>query len=128
MEQLGAAPSRFGLLSARQHLVAHGEPLGILPGTAETRSQPRKKQTHVVMEAGLGQSLESRLEQLRASAILPSLDEQYPLEALRPDVPHLQCMSSGEVERQSHVVVGGREIADVQRDGARREEERVQKR
>src|SRR6266403_1504050 len=37
-------------------------------------------------------------------------------------------MSSGEVERQSHVVVGGREITDIQRDRTRREEERVQKR
>src|SRR6267142_4837172 len=37
-------------------------------------------------------------------------------------------MSSGEVECQSHVVVGGREITDIQRDRTRREEERVQKR
>ena len=37
-------------------------------------------------------------------------------------------MSSGEVERQPHVVIGGREITDIQRDRTRREEQREQKR
>ena len=60
--------------------------------------------------------------------MIPSLDEQYALEALRPDVPDLQCMPAGEVERQSHVVVDGREITDIQGDRTRRDEQRVQKR
>src|SRR6266567_1680882 len=37
-------------------------------------------------------------------------------------------MPSGEVERQPHVVVGGREITDIERDRTRRDEQRVQKR
>src|SRR6267142_1812529 len=37
-------------------------------------------------------------------------------------------MPSGEVERQPHVVVDGREITDIERDRTRREEQRVQKR
>src|SRR5260370_6587839 len=37
-------------------------------------------------------------------------------------------MPSGEVERQPHVVIGGREITDIQRDRTRREEQREQKR
>src|SRR6266700_7032718 len=37
-------------------------------------------------------------------------------------------MASGEVERQPHVVIGGREITDIQRDRTRREEQREQKR
>jgi len=63
-EQLREVPSRFGLLRARQRLVDHPEPLGNLPGAAKTRSQLGKKQTQVVMNGGLGQSLERRLEQL----------------------------------------------------------------
>ena len=63
-EQLREVPSRFGLLRARQRLVHHTQPLGNLSATAETRSELGKKQTHVVMHGGLGQSLERRLEQL----------------------------------------------------------------
>ena len=37
-------------------------------------------------------------------------------------------MPSGEIERQPHVVVDGREITDTERDRTRRDEERVQKR
>src|SRR5258705_13695039 len=37
-------------------------------------------------------------------------------------------MPSGEVERQPHVVVGGREITDIERDRTRRDEQRVQER
>ena len=37
-------------------------------------------------------------------------------------------MPSGEVERQPHVVVDGREITDIQGDRTRRDEQRVQKR
>ena len=51
-----------------------------------------------------------------------------PFEALRPDGPDLQCMPRGELVRQSHVVVDGRETTDTQRDGTRRDEQRVQKR
>src|SRR5438093_3450743 len=127
-EQLCEAPSLFRLLRARQGLVDHSEPLGNLPGTAETRSQLSKKQTQVVMKGGRGQPLEGRLEQLRARGIIPSLDEQHPLKALRPDVPDLQRMPSGEVECQSHVVVDGREITDIQRDRTRGDEQRVQRR
>src|SRR5882724_7125621 len=98
-EQLCEAPSLFRLLRARQGLVDHSEPLGNLPGTAETRSQLRKKQTHVVMKAGLRQSLERRLEHLRARAILPSLDEQDPFKTLRPNIPDLERIPGREVER-----------------------------
>ena len=81
----------------------------------------------MVMNGGLGQSLEGHLEQLRAGGIMPSPDEQHPLKALRPDVPDLQCMQS-EVKRQSHVVVDGQEVTDIQCDRTRRDEQRVQKR
>src|SRR6266446_10367199 len=37
-------------------------------------------------------------------------------------------MPSGEVERQPHVVIGGRDITDIQQDRTRREEQREQKR
>src|SRR5438128_8169666 len=37
-------------------------------------------------------------------------------------------MPSGEIERQPHVVVDGREITDIQRDRTRRDEQRVQQR
>src|SRR5499426_3058799 len=37
-------------------------------------------------------------------------------------------MPGGEVKRQSHAVLGAREITDVQRDWARREDQGVQKR
>src|SRR4030095_16544144 len=37
-------------------------------------------------------------------------------------------MPSGEVERQPHVVIGGREITHIERDRTRRDEQRVQKR
>jgi hypothetical protein len=36
-------------------------------------------------------------------------------------------MPGGEVERQSHVAIGGREITDPQRDRARREDQGLQK-
>src|SRR5882724_9288445 len=75
-----------------------------------------------------GQSLEGRLEQLRARAMIPTLDDHCPLEALRQILPDLECMPSGEVERQPHVVIGRRDIADVQQDRTRREEQRDQKR
>src|SRR5882724_11720224 len=88
-EQLGEAPSLFGLLRARERLIDHTESIGNGSGTAKTRSQLGKKQSYVVMKGGLGQSLERRLKQLRASAMTPSLDEQCALEALRPGVPDL---------------------------------------
>ena len=122
-EQLRNVPSRFRLLRARERLVDHGQPLWDLSRTAETRSQLGKKQTQVVMKGGLGQFLEGRLEQLRARAMLPSIDEQYAFEALRPDGPDLQCVPRGELVRQSHVVVDAREITDIQRDRTRRDEE-----
>src|SRR6266478_2081557 len=75
-----------------------------------------------------GQSLEGRLEQLRARAMIPTLDEHSPLEALRQILPDLECLPSGEVERQPHVVTGGRDITDIQQDRTRREEQREQKR
>ncbi len=37
-------------------------------------------------------------------------------------------MPGGELERQPHVVVGGREITDIERDRTRRDEQRVQRR
>ena len=127
-EQLREVPSRFRLLRTRQRLVDHNQPLGDLPSAAKTRRQLGEKQTHVVMKGWLGQPLEGRLEQLRTGAILPSLDEQYRLEALCPHGPHLECVPGGEVERQSDMVIGGREITDVQRDRTRRNEQRVQQR
>src|SRR5882724_8344631 len=127
-EQLCNAPSRFRLLRVCERRIGHRQPLGNLPGTAETRGQLGQKQTHVVMKAGRGQSLEGRLEQLRARETLPSLDEHDPLEALRPNVPHLYRVPRGEFERQSHVVVGGCEITDIQRDRTRRDAQRVQTR
>src|SRR5215467_3346073 len=60
--------------------------------------------------------------------MISSLDEQYSFVAPRPGFPDLQRMPGGEVERQLHVVVGGREITDVQRDRTRRKDQAVQKR
>jgi hypothetical protein len=77
---------------------------------------------------GIGQSLEGRLKQLRARAMIPTLDAHCPLEALCQILPDLECMPSGEVERQPDVMIGGREIADIQQDRTRREEQREQKR
>src|SRR5262245_30018352 len=77
---------------------------------------------------GFRHSLETRLEQLQARAIIPTPDEQCSLEALRPRVPELHCMPGGEDGRQSHVVVGGREITDTERDRTRRDEQRVKER
>src|SRR5207253_6694488 len=104
------------------------QPFGNLAGTGETRSKLGEEQTHVVMNGRLRQSLEAGLEQLRARAMLPSLDEHDPLEALRPDVPDLQSVPGRDVGRHADVVVGGREIADIQRDRTRRDEQRVQER
>src|SRR6266852_2947102 len=80
------------------------------------------------MKGGLGQSLERGLEQLRAREILPSLDEQDPFETLRPHIPELERMPGGEVERESHVMLDGREIADKHGDRTRPDEQCVQKR
>src|SRR6266540_173210 len=127
-EQLSKVPTRFCLLRARQRLVDHNQPIGNLPGTTETRSQLGKKQTQVVVNGRLRQSVEAGLEQLRARVILPSLDEHDPLEALCPDVPDLQSVPGRDVGRHADVVAGGREIADIQRDRTRRDEQRVQER
>src|SRR5262245_23187419 len=90
-----------------------------MPGAAKTRGKFGEEHTHVVMKGdGLGHPLETRLEQLRARAMLPTLDEQCSLEALRPRAPELHGMPGGEVGRQSHVVVDGREITDTERETA----------
>src|SRR5262245_6051361 len=120
-KKLCEVPSRFRLLHTRQRLVDHGQRVGNQPGAAETHRELRKEQTHQVIKNWPGQPSEGRLEQIRARAMIPSIDEQYPLVALRPGSPDLQRMPGGEVRRQLHEAVGSRDITDVQRDRTRRE-------
>src|SRR5262245_8653150 len=77
---------------------------------------------------GLRHSLETRLEQLRARAMIPTPDEQRSLEGLRPRAPELHGMPGGEDGRQSHVVVDSREITDTERDRTRRDEQGIKER
>src|SRR5438094_9413221 len=123
-QQFGKTPSFFTPLGASQCALHHHKSLRKPPGTAETLRQFRKKEIRVVMKGRLGNSVEPRPQQSRASAALASLDEEHPLEALPPRIPGLHPMLYREIDHQLNELARDRKLTGIQRDRDRRVEER----
>ena len=117
-QQLGDAPALLVALGSRKRLVDYREPFGSFTVTTESVRNLGEKWRVKHGKQVLGFAGERAAQKLQPGANVAALDAQHGCETSTHDVPQLQRVPGGKLQKRLNIALRQGQIADVKCDGA----------